>query len=379
MRLLLLCAAVLALAGCGDLETGYGLRQGESVNGLRALHDELASRCDQRDAWLLSPRLDERELVVHVANGTELPAADACTWIRTWLEDAEGPRQVVIVLRDGNVAPFLCRKWSGEARNEGLDELAARLDARAEREDADTVGATTTPRQCGLFATDRREPAPVRTLHGLGLSQAPATLRLTAYPVVPPPAASPVEADQDSDEDEAEDTGTVLIAADGLPLMAAWKFGEHGRLVVVANATGLVDGALADPTARRFTQAVIDEILRFHGGAKPRSAWVGSLRVREEDPKDLSLFSLLAKEPFSWALWHLFALLVVVVLAKSAWLGRREARRDRRAARFARHIDALAEHLAAESRHDPAVLRATANAIALLPHAPTHQPARKSP
>ena len=378
MRLLLLAASILLLAACGDLETGYGQRQGDSVNGLRALHDELAERCDQRDAWLLSPRLDERELVVHVANSTELPSDEACTWIRAWLEDAEGPSQMVIVLRDGNVAPFLCRKWSAEARKEGLDELATRLEARAEREDADTVGLIGA-RRCELFATDRREPAPVRALHGLGLSQAPATLRLAAYPVVPPPTAKAVEVDEEADEDEeADDPGTVLVAADGLPLVAAWNFGEHGRLVVVANATGLLDGALADPAARRFTAALVDEILRFHGGAKPTSAWVGSLRVREEDPKALSLFSLLAKEPFSWALWHLFALLVVVVLAKSAWLGRREARRDRRAARFARHIDALAEHLAAEARHDPAVQRATANAIALLPHA-SHPPARKNP
>lgn len=371
MRLLLLGAAVLLLAACGDLETGYGQRQGDSVNGLRVLHDELASRCDQRDAWLLSPRLDERELVVHVANSTELPAADSCAWIRTWLEAAERPRQLVIVLRDGNVAPFLCRKWSAEARREGLDDLATRLDARAEREEHDTVGASPAVRRCDLFATGRREPAPVRSLHGLGLSQAPATLRLAAYPVVPPPAAKRVEAGGDSDGDESEDHGTSLIAADGLPLMAAWNFGEHGRLVVVANATGLLDGALADPAARRFSGAVVDEILRYHGEAKPRSAWVGSLRVREEDPKDLSLFSLLAKEPFSWALWHLFSLLAVVVLDKSAWLGRREARRDRRAARFARHIDALADHLAAEARHDPAVQRATANAIALLQHEPS--------
>lgn len=372
MRLLLLGAAVLLLAACGDLETDYAQRQGHSVNGLRVMHDELAARSDQRDAWLLSPRLDERDLVVHAASGTELPDAESCTWIRLWLESAESPRQMVIVLRDGNVAPFLCRKWSTEARSEGLAELADRLDARATLEDADTVGASLTVRRCALFATDRREPAPVRSLHGLGLTQAPAALRLAAYPVVPPPVAKAVEVDEETEHvEEAGDTGTVLVAADGLPLVAAWDYGEYGRLVVVANATGLLDGALADPAARRFTGALLDEILRFHDGEKPQSAWVGSLRVREEDPKALSLFSLLAKEPFSWALWHLFALLVAVVLAKAAWLGRREARRDRRAARFARHIDALAEHLAAEARHDPAVQRATANAIALLQHEPS--------
>ncbi len=327
----LLPIAIAVIAGCGDLDTAYGQRDGTSVNGARVLHGALAGWSDLRDAWLLSPRLAERDLLVHLATGTELPTDAACTWLGDWLAAGSAPRQAVVILRDGNVAPWLCRRWAGEATVEHRDDLAARLRRRAELEEHDRQPASGPPLTTDLFTLVRGGPQPVQHLTGLGLSAPPPTLTLGAS------------------LDPGKD-GESLLIADGRPLAVAWPVGEHGRLVVVATATGLLDGALADIRGRAFAGALLSELQRWHGAARPAAAWVGSLRVREKEPEDLDLLSFLRRGPFGGTLWHLLALLVLVVLGRAAWLGRREAPRTATRVRFATHVDALARHLA----RDPA-------------------------
>lgn len=349
-RIIGFCLSLLLLSACGDLDTTYAARQGDSVNGVRVLRAELEARTQLTDAWLLSPRLENSELLVHVQTGSGMPDEATCTWLTTWLGQGEHPRQVVLILRDGNVAPYLCRKWSGEARTEGLTQLADLLDRRAGQEDADVVPALGEVETCALFTRQRGPIASPQTITGLGLDgmRPPATLRIGSHPMV---------------EKDKEPADTVLVAVDGVPLAVAYEVDEVNRLVVVANASGLVDGALADPRARRLTQALLKNILAFHDH-HPHAAWVGSLRVREADPQDLNLLSFLRSAPFAWPLWHLLILLAVCVLSGAAWLGRRELRRNRQGERFARHIEALGQHYADAARHDPQVAREAAAALA---------------
>ncbi len=344
-RRLAALAATVWLVACGDLDTTYGARTGHSINGVRVLHDALEARTTMRDAWLLSPGLDDADLLVYIATEHELPDTQASLWLQDWLADGETARQAVIIVRDGNVTGTLCRRWSAEMRKAGQTEMAERLDARAEADRGDQVTLPEIVSETDLFVMATRESAPVQKLDGLGLSEAPTTLMLGASL-------------------DPEDDGDVLISADDQALAVAWPIGEHGQLLVVANATGFVDGALPDPRARKLLQALLDEILRYHGEHKPKAVWLGSMRVRESEPPELNMLSFLAMAPFAWPLWHLLALLLVVVLARAAWLGRREGRRDVEVVRFSRHVDALAGHMARASAKDPEVARDAAAAWA---------------
>ena len=328
----LLVIALLSLCSCGDLDTRYGVHDGDSINGVRCLRAVFSERCQVEDRWLLSDRLHDHDLIVHVATRSELPDAGACTWISEWLESAEEPRQMVIILRDGNVTPFLCQRWANEAQAGGRPELAEVLAKRAQEESLDLAPTTDS---CALFKRTGRPSAAVQRLSGAYTGPAPATLRLGAYPELTPATS----------EHSSETGAEVLIAADGLPLVTSWLIGDYGRLVVIANATALVDGAQADPVARRLLARVIDTVVGYHEDHRPQLAFVGSLRAREAESQELSLLSLLVRAPFAWPLWHLLALLALVVAWRAAWIGRRSRRTDRTAVRFIRHIDALARHL----------------------------------
>lgn len=332
-------------SACSDLDTSYGARSGDSINGVRVLREELEARTDLRDAWLLSPRSAEADLLFYFATDNELPDAKASQWLHKWLEEAKTPRQVVIVLRDGNVTAPLCRKWAAEMRKSAQPEMADRLEARAIAEESDHVHLPAEVSATDLFVVATRETAQVHKLEGLGLSEPPTLLTLGA-------------------SIDPEDDGDVLIAADDEPFAVAWAVGDDAQLVVVANATALVDGAMPDPRARKLLMALLDEVLRFYDGKKPNAVWLGSLRVREADPPELNMLSFLTMSPFAWPLWQLLALLLVVVLARAAWLGRKEALHDRETARFSRHVDALAAHMARAAGKDPAVAQDAAVALA---------------
>ena len=347
---------LLFLLGCSDLDTTYGARTGESVNGVRVLRAELEARTELRDAYLLSPHSADADLLFYFATDHNLPDVNASDWLQKWLMSGDSPRQVVIILRDGNVTAPLCRRWAEEMRKSAKAEMADRLEARAAAEENDHVSVPAEVSDTDLFLVATRETAPVQTLEGLGLTEAPTLLTLGAWI-------------------DPEDDGEVLIAADDQPFAVGFPWFAtpvaddaddevHGRLVVVANATALVDGAMPDPRARKMLAALLDEILFFHGEKPPRAVWLGSLRVREADPPELNMLSFLWMPPFAWPLWHLLALLLVVVLARAAWLGRKEALRDREIARFSRHVDALATHMARAAVADHAVAQDAAVALA---------------
>lgn len=341
-RLAILGCAVLLLAGCVDLETAYGVTDPArgSVNGCSALFNRLSARTSLHRTWQLTPRLENTDLLVHLARRSGLPADDACTWLREWIEDGDR-RTAVLILRDGNLAPFLCRRWAGEARHEAataeelpaaaLTALAERLEARAIAEEEPEWAATV--QHCPLFAV---MPAPrQRPLAVDGLSTPP--LAMTAGLAI-----------------SAEDA-TALVEAERpdhvrVPWAIQVPFGD-GRLVVVANATPLLDGALADRQARRLAAGLLDRLL---DPAWPHAhcTWVQELRVRESEPQALNpMLRLFTTDPFRWVAWHGMVLVLLGLWAAAAWLGRREEPRDVRAQRFGAHVDALAGHLRDRRQH----------------------------
>jgi hypothetical protein len=355
-RVLLAALALAALTGCGDLETGYAARGKGSVNGVDVLHARLAAATSLVAIGRLSPRAAERDLLVHVSRGDGLPDQAACAWIADWLEEPD--RRFVLVLRDGTVAPWLCRRWAAEARADAarsperraeLEAAAVRLDQRAEREasaDAPLVPPGEV-RRCDLFAVRAFPEVQPVGVAGLWTGAAPATMRLRSVP-------------------EAEGAET-LLSADGQPWAVSIPIGE-GRLVVIAGGTALLDAAQVDRSARALTAALVADLVA--PGVPPRAGWVEHLAVRgdEEPPPPNILAMLFGTPPFSWAAFHLLALIAVLLAWKATWLGRTEARADHRLERFSRHLDALARQLR-RARALREVVEAVARALGRAPPA----------
>jgi hypothetical protein len=341
--LLALVIALLALASCGDpLVTTYGSLDGDSVNGLRVLKSEWTRRFASHEATRLSSRLDRHDLLIHASLAQELPSDGACAWIKTWLEADDG-RQFVLVLRDGVVSPWLCRRWAAEARGEAakadgpeaerLGKLAKLLDERAAREEASRQFPRTKAESCPLVTLAAGAAMDVTAATGVGEGEAPPTLRMVGEP-------------------QAKDAEALTTAFDAAGARRAWAIAVPvggSRLVVVANATPLVDGALVDHRARRMLDGLLDEIAawRAKNGGDGAAGWVSWLTVREQDATPPNVLALLfGRPPFSWVVAHLVALTLVVLGLRAAWLGRVTAPPARGAERFSRHVEALASHLA---------------------------------
>jgi hypothetical protein len=167
----------------------------------------------------------------------------------------------------------------------------------------------------------------------------------------------------------ADDASPLLTGRDGSGADTAWAveipFGDS-RLVVAVNASPVLDGALPDPAARAVLAAWLDELMAWHGdGARPAAAWVGSLRVREGEPEPANPLALVfTRWPVALAAWHLVALVLLWLVARAWWLGRRDTRRLGSHASFTAHVEALASRLAAD-RHHNAAARAIARAAGL--------------
>lgn len=363
-RMLGVLAAILLLSGCAEvLDTDYGATRPGSVDGASVLLARLAATTRLRQVHLLSPRLEtECDVIVHLMPDPGLPSAEACAWLTQWLRQGTG-RQAVLILRGPSPAPLLCRRWADEATaeaervggpaGEALRLLAERFARTAERTATPPWPAGDTA--CALFNIQPGpELRPRRLRLGSNLLAVPQTMRLAATPA----------------------GGQTLVEADGRPWAAAYAVGD-GRLIVVANAAPLLDGAMPDPAARALAEALRAELADW-AGAEAAWAWVGSLRVREGEPAAANPMAMIFTGwPLALATWHLLAL-VLLWLAARAWrLARRAAPTEQAAASFGDHVDALADQLAAAREHQ-ACTRAVARAhgLPLPPHLASPEAAR---
>ena len=344
MKTLLIVLGALLTLGIGylvwrawqrvpTLDTSYGTTHGDSINGLRTLRGLISARATLRHANGFGEHLDDVDVVVHVRHDTDAISQDELTHLYTWLISNPG-RRALVVLRAGGVGTVICERWAAEARGAGDDAGAQHWQAAA----------------TGI--ADARGTAPTR-LSGPWAGAVPLTLRLDGGLLA-------------IDDDEHLLT---LHAADGE--LGVWAAREDKGLYWLANATPILDGALADPAARWLLQRVVDDVLPDdRRAAKPVVAWLRNLAEQSDDDRPgPHPVLLLFQPPFSWGTWHLLALLALIAGAGALWLGRRSAPTLLRADRFSRHVDALAHHLK-QARGAAACLRPIAR-LRDLPEPPT--------
>ncbi len=331
--------ALLALTGC-DLDTSYATLRQRSVNGAGVLTDTWVSAFDAKKLSKLSERLDHCDLLVHIAVTRDPLDQESNEWIQAWLE-AEGGRQFVLVLRDGAPSGWLCRRWADECdaaalatadadHTSELEQQAARMRERATEEDVEHAPALPDGERSegDLFSLIGRRREVGGPFTGELDGAAPPMMSIGSTP-------TPGEYDE------------VLVAVGGAPYAVGIPIGES-RLVLIVNATPLLDGALVHADARRLLAALTGAISGWRDDEPSGAALVRRLHVGDgETPPPNPLAMLFATPPFSYAVYHFLAFAVVLLAWKALWLGRVAPPSDRPLERFARHVDALAFHLRA--------------------------------
>lgn len=333
IRRLTLTVLLVLCAGCTDLQTEYGDRTLGSINGLRVLYASFDEAFTLRELSRLGKRTDELDLLVHVAGYQGLPEEEGLTWIEDWLEQ-QPRRQAVIILRDGTMTSWLCRRWvdelrtelatAPEARREVLKQQIERLLERAQFDSDPEFPFFIAEQSVGPLRIATEPMSKPQRVHGLLEAEAPPFLDLR-YVI------------------DAENS-TTLIGVDERAWALAVPYGSS-RLIVVSSAQPLLDAAQVDPTSRRMLAALRSDLLAFTDG--DQAAWVRSLAVGpESDPPPPNILAMLfGRPPFSYVVVHLLVLVIAFLALRALWLGRTEPAPGGDLQRFRRHVEAFAVHL----------------------------------
>ena len=332
-RFVPLVALLSAVAGCAsDLETDYGTIRGDSINGISAFVRLLR---DSGHATVARRRLpaaigdDVRTLVLLDDSFSGL-SEGAKRAIDRWL-GGQGPRTLLLLLRDGDAAPDYLRAILARGALEG----GARDEARARLDDAVRTleSATAVPRAATPPYPDGLEPA----LRGAGSEAFPVRIG-------PREEAPPIAARYERHRRLADPRGCeTLWEADGEPLLVRTRVAD-GDVLVLATALPLLNGSLVDPGNRRLAERLAD-ILPGDGDLLV----VGSAEVSsagEEDDDERSPWQILTVRPLPWVVLQAIAALGMFCWCTAPIHGRPRRVRADHAQDFGHHVEALAALLA---------------------------------
>ena len=369
-RLLCIIAlAALCLSGCKELEVEYDSPSSQSINSFSALKHIWKEQFAFRRHRNRTNRLDECDLIMHIVSDlhsnpfaaagvhieTDIEIEDEeldiderspTEWLRDWLSEKD-QRQFVLVLRDGNIAPQLCREWASEfdqaaqkAASKDGPEAAERLKKQAEvlREIAVTQstrplvnsGAETSYDFFDIQGRIQQSHKQVDGYLAKNCSAAPHTLF----------SRSSLE----------HDLAEALLYMDDRQFILNIPI-KNSRLLVIANASILVNGALVDKNARQ----ILSNLNTFIADWEPQSAaWLQTMTAGYNNPPPPPniIMMLFTKEPFNYAIIHGLIALILFLCWRATWLGRRQSQRQDIAEQFQQHVDALARHLQQGQRHN---------------------------
>lgn len=351
-----LAAALCLLAGCSSLDTTYGTtdERKESLQGFVVLRQQLDQHFDVRPNYLMADRLQDASYttLIHANRNSNGPDTEVMEWLIDWLQ-AEPDRTAVLLMRHAGIASHLCREWADQALAESrgnmpeatkaqLRSVAGNLRLRAGREEEEERDYHFTPEQRHFYYNGVEidfttvpggyEPH----VHGtwtIGAETAPAFLSAN-YAITP------------------SDKTTTLLGIQNAKNQKTYTIGASTRvgssnLIIFTTSTPFLDGALPDPTNRLITEHLMQALEPPDSTAeKPKLAWVRNLRVGTGAEAQTNILAMVfTQPPVSYIIWHLTALLILFLLWKNRWLGRREQPIETDHQHFLRHVESLAKHL----------------------------------
>ena len=356
---LLATTAAIFFMGCGGLDTTYGTtdRRKESVQGFVVLRKQLNQHFEVRSSHLMSDRIKvpDYTALVYAARNNKGPSEEALQWLVDWLY-AEPNRSAAILLRDGGIASELCYNWAEQAQAESnatqnqadkarLRSIAGNLRLRAQREAEEEKRFELQP-EIGEFSYDAVDltferinksiidPALSGTWSA-GIEAPPPFLTASYHVPTDDPATEPLLSYEDTVSERQQALGVTISVG-------------HSQLILFTTSAPFLDGALPDADNRYLTKQLVDALVPEHhySDAPQKLAWVRNLRVGTGEEANTNILQMVfTQPPVSYIIWHLTALLLLFLLWKNRWLGRREQPIEKDHQHFLRHVESLAKHL----------------------------------
>jgi hypothetical protein len=332
---ILVILGVLGLSGCSkDLNTTYGRVRGNSINGTGVFADALRSEGhDVRVARRLTVELEEwADLIVRFAPYPGPPEREEAEWYLQWLDGGLN-RRILYVPYDFNADH---EYWS-EVLAELPKEASPRLRKAIEERDRASLGSGEegdapehVANAVDWFATSPVADSPSATCQTLsGPWSAGVDSQAAALPrhrTLKPQLSE-----------------TVLLAGDGKPLAITWSRYNASAVLVIANASFLLNAPMVKPARRQLTRRVVNWIGQTPGH---KVAFVEGGSVLGSSASAMSVWGLLKVPPFGWIAAQFFVLGLAACLARAPRLGRARPDPPTEEDRPAAHAEALGDLLA---------------------------------
>ncbi len=303
---------VALVAGCGgsEVETYYGRIRGQSINGTGTLAEMFRAEGNEvRAAVRLTENLkDWADVIVRFSPHPGPPSSEEAEWYAHWLDDGEG-RRLVYVVNDY------------DAQHDYWTELLAHLPPKTTTADRERVERRqrqswnwsdhlphrpkeiANPTDWFAVNTAKGPPAPCKTLDGPWAKS------------IDPKSAALVR-----HETFKVDAENVLLKGDDEALVLEWSRYNSSRVLVLANGSFLLNGALLikgrRPLAERTAEWGCEE------GPDLKVAFVEGSDVIGEEVGP-SIWNMLRRIwEFRWIAIQMLLLGLAVCLARAARLGR---------------------------------------------------------
>ena len=326
-------AFALGLSGCSkEIETYYGRRAGESVNGTGVFSNLLSDRRHEvRTAVRLTDELSLwADLIVRFAPQGGPPDREEAAWYAQWLNAAPG-RRLIYVPHDY------------EAQFEYWDDVIAHFTAKTPRKVVDRaeIRRNNANRWSTFVAARPKQKADAESWFDV----VPATGPPVVCKTLGGPWAIGIDAARAAipcHEALKVDAETVLLTGDGKALAFEWTRFNGSNVLVVANGSFLLNAALVNRERRPLAMRVV----RWAGDGPSKVAFVEGRFLTGKVASMPSAFDLLKVWPFGWVAAQLVVLGLAACLARAPRLGRPRPDPPSGADRPAAHPEALGALLA---------------------------------
>ena len=257
-----LIGMLLLVVGCQteEVEEAYGHRGGlgaRSVNGVAVLASMFEQSGFDVSAWrLLSPRLENEQVIVWAPDNFRIPSREAMDYLESWLTNAPG-RTLIYIGRDYNGAVDFWEQVivsaSPEQRIELRRKLAELKSDHTMRRIYETLESND-DEELPWFRYELRDKPDVdeSTLGGnwsRGLDTEAVEISLPSKMVIPA-----------EDSDFSFEVEPLLVSEEGVLAASLQKpYWRDSKIILVANGSWLLNLPLVNPEHRVLAQALIDE------------------------------------------------------------------------------------------------------------------------
>jgi hypothetical protein len=346
---LLVCLVGLGLSAVGcdrgiDVDTTYGRSRGQSINGTGVLAEILKAKGHEVRVALKSNQsvADWASVIVRFAHHPGPIDRKEAEWFQNWL-NARPDRRLIYVPQDYDAGPEF---WQAmlDAQPKGTDpEAIKRIEAK--RKNSRTWILELPPRS--------KTPAKLSDWFEFESKPKEETCKTLEGPWAEgvDPTASAIPRHEVFKVLGGEE---VYLSGDGQPLAIGWTFANNSRVLVIANASFLLNASLLNHARRPLTMKLVDSF-----GEKPEHvAFLEGQQVgigSGDDESETSPFHLLKVPPFGWLTLHFGVFLGIFAFSLAFRLGRPFPEAPSGVERPSAHPEALGALLAKTRRSDVAL------------------------